>query len=197
CSSDCVEELLKSLEESGALRREGERLALTRPLTAVAVPESIHDIIAARIDRLAEAPKRTLQLAAVIGREFTGRLVDRLAEIRERSDEQLRELTALELILERRVYPELAYMFKHALTQDVAYDSLLVQRRRELHVLVGRAIEELYADRLAEHYEMLAHPFSKAEDWPRALDYLLKAAEKAAWVSGLRQALALYAQALE
>jgi class 3 adenylate cyclase/tetratricopeptide (TPR) repeat protein len=192
-----VEELVKSLEESGALRREGERLALTRPLTAVAVPESIHDIIAARIDRLAEAPKRTLQLAAVIGREFTGRLVDRLAEIRERSDEQLRELTALELILERRVYPELAYMFKHALTQDVAYDSLLVQRRRELHVLVGRAIEELYADRLAEHYEMLAHHFSKAEDWPRALDYLLKAAEKAAWVSGLRQALALYAQALE
>jgi predicted ATPase len=95
------------------------------------------------------------------------------------------ELTALELILERRVEPELAYMFKHALTQDVAYDSLLVQRRRELHALVGRAIEELYADRLAEHYEMLAHHFSKAEDWPRALDYLLKAAEKARWVSGL------------
>ncbi len=192
-----VEELVKSLEESGALRREGQRLTLTRPLTAVAVPESIHDIIAARIDRLAEAPKRTLQLAAVIGREFTGRLVDRLAEVRERSGEQLRELTALELILERRVDPELAYMFKHALTQDVAYDSLLVQRRRELHALVGRAIEELYADRLAEHYEMLAHHFSKAEDWPRALDYLLKAAEKATWVSGLRQALALYGQALE
>ena len=70
-------------------------------------------------------------------------------------------------------------MFKHALTQDVAYASLLVQRRRELHGLVGRAIEELYADRLPEHYEMLAHHFSQAEDWQRALDYLLKAAEKA------------------
>ena len=192
-----VEELVKSLEESGALRREGQDLALTRPLTTVAVPESIHDIIAARIDRLAEAPKRTLQLAAVIGREFTGRLVDRLAEVRERSGAELRELTALELILERRVDPELAYMFKHALTQDVAYDSLLVQRRRELHALVGRAIEELYTDRLAEHYEMLAHHFSKAEDWSRALDYLFKAAEKATWVSGLRQALSLYGLALE
>ncbi len=192
-----VEELAKSLEESGALRREGERLVLTRSFTAMAVPGSIHDIIAARIDRLAEAPKRTLQLAAVIGREFTRRLVDRLAEVRERSEEFLRELTALELILERHLYPELAYMFKHALTQDVAYESLLVQRRRDLHGLVGRAIEELYADRLPEHYEMLAHHFSRAEDWPRALDYLLKAAEKATWVSGLRQALALYGEALE
>jgi class 3 adenylate cyclase/tetratricopeptide (TPR) repeat protein len=191
-----VEELVKSLEESGAIRRVEGRLALTQPLTALAVPGSIQDVIAARIDRLAEAPKRTLQLAAVIGREFTRRLVDRLAEIRERSDDFLRELTALELIFERRLYPELAYMFKHALTQDVAYDSLLVQRRRELHALVGRAIEELYADRLPEHYEMLAHHFSKAEDWPRALDYLVKAAEKATQAFGLRQAVAYYAEAL-
>ena len=88
-------------------------------------------------------------------------------------------------------------MFKHALTQDVAYASLLVQRRRELHGLIGLAIEELYADRLPEHYEMLAHHFSRAEDWERALDYLLKAAEKATQAFGLRQALELYAEALE
>ena len=77
-------------------------------------------------------------------------------------------------------------MFKHALTQDVAYASLLVQRRKELHGSIGLAIEELYADRLAEHYEMLAHHFSRAEDWERALDYLLKAAEKAS--AGIRAA---------
>jgi class 3 adenylate cyclase/tetratricopeptide (TPR) repeat protein len=191
-----VEELVTSLEESGAIRRVEGHLFLTQPLTALAIPSSIQDVIAARIDRLADAPKRTLQLAAVIGREFTRRLVDRLGEIRERTDEFLRELAALELILERRLYPELAYMFKHALTQDVAYDSLLIQRRRELHTLVGRAIEELYADRLAENYEVLAHHFSKAEDWPRALDYLLKAAEKATEAFGLRQALAHYGEAL-
>ena len=192
-----VEELVKSLEESGALRRVGSSLALARPVIELAIPDTIHDIIAARIDRLAEAPKRTLQLASVIGREFTRRLVDRLGEIRERTDELLRELTALELILERRLYPELAYMFKHALTQDVAYDSLLVQRRKELHGLVGRAIEELYADRLPEQYEMLAHHFSRAEDWARALDYLLKAAEKAVRAFGLRQAIELYDEALD
>jgi tetratricopeptide (TPR) repeat protein len=192
-----VEELVKSLEESGALRRSAGRLELTRPVSEVAVPGSIQDVIAARIDRLAEAPKWTLQLASAIGREFTRRLIDRLAEIRERTEERLRELTALELILERRRFPELAYMFKHALTQDVAYASLLVQRRKELHERIGLAIEELYADRLAEQYEVLAHHFSHAEDWVRALDYLLKAAEKAAQAFGVRQALELQGQALE
>ena len=192
-----VEELVKSLEEGGALRRVGTRYELARALGEIAIPGTVQDIIAARIDRLAEAPKRTLQLAAVIGREFTRRLVDRLAEIRERTDGFLRELTALELIHERRLFPELAYMFKHALTQDVAYASLLVQRRRELHQLVGLAIEELYADRLPEHYEMLAYHFSRAEDWERALQYFLKAAEKATRAFGLRQALELYGDALE
>src|SRR5688500_13959332 len=170
-----VEELIKSLEESGALDRSAGQLELSRAVSQVTVPGSIQDVIAARIDRLDEAPKRTLQLASVIGREFTLRLVDRLADLRVGTEERLRHLSALELIHERRRLPELAYMFKHALTQDVAYASLLVQRRKELHGLIGRAIEELYADRLAEQYEVLAHHFSHAEDWPRALDYLLKA----------------------
>jgi class 3 adenylate cyclase/tetratricopeptide (TPR) repeat protein len=191
-----VEELVKSLEEGGALRRANGRLDLARPVTEIDIPSTIQDVIAARIDRLPEAPKRTLQLASVIGREFTRRLVDRLAEIRERTEDFLRELTALELIQERRRFPELAYMFKHALTQDVTYASLLVQRRKELHGLIGRAIEELYTDRLPEHFEMLAHHFSRAEDWERALDYLLKAAEKATQAFGLRQALELYTEAL-
>jgi class 3 adenylate cyclase/tetratricopeptide (TPR) repeat protein len=191
-----VEEMVKSLEESGALRRAGTRYELARPPSEISIPGTIQDVIAARIDRLSEAPKQTLQLASVIGREFTRRLVDRLAEIRERTEEFLRELTALELVNERRRYPELAYMFKHALTQDVAYGSLLVQRRKELHRLVGLAIEELYADRLPEHLEMLAYHFARAEDWERALDYLLKAAEKATKAFGLRQALDLYGEAL-
>jgi class 3 adenylate cyclase/tetratricopeptide (TPR) repeat protein len=191
-----IEELVKSLQESGAVRRVNGQLDLARPVTAADIPGTIQDVIAARIDRLAEAPKRTLQLASVIGREFTRRLVDRLAGIRDRTEDFLRELTALELIRERRRFPELAYMFKHALTQDVTYASLLVQRRKELHGLIGQAIEELYADRLSEHFEMLAHHFSRAERWDRALDYFLKAAGKATQNFGLRQALELYAGAL-
>jgi class 3 adenylate cyclase/tetratricopeptide (TPR) repeat protein len=192
-----VEELVKSLGESGVLRRVDGRLELTRPAAEIAVPGTIQDVVAARIDRLPEAPKRILQLASVIGREFTRRLVDRLAEAPERTEECLRELTALELIHERRLFPELAYVFKHAVTQDVAYASLLVQRRKQLHRLIGLAIEEVYGDRLPEHYEMLAHHFSRAEVWARALDYLLKAAEKATKGFGLREALALHGEALE
>ncbi len=192
-----VEEVVKSLQEIGAIHQEGDRYVLAKRLDEIFVPDKIQDIIMARIDRLADAPKKTLQLASVIGREFTRRLVDRLAEIRERTEEFLRELKAIELIYEKSLFPELAYMFKHALTHDVAYNSLLVQRRKELHRLVGLAIEELYAERLPEQYEVLAHHFLKAEHWNKALDYLLKAAQKATNAFATREAVALYDQALE
>ncbi|HET6519878.1 MAG TPA: hypothetical protein VFG47_08655, partial [Geminicoccaceae bacterium] len=111
--------------------------------------------------------------------------------------QSLRELKAIELIHEKSLFPELAYMFKHALTQDVAYRSLLERRRRELHGLVGEAIEILYAERLAEQYDVLAHHFSKGEDWSKALHYFRLAAEKAGKALATREALALYDQALE
>jgi class 3 adenylate cyclase/tetratricopeptide (TPR) repeat protein len=187
-----VEEIVKSLQDIEAIRQTGDQAILTRPLHEVIIPATIQDVIMARIDRLEEAPKRTLQLASVIGREFTRRLLDRLAEIRAQTETYLQELKALELIYERSLFPELAYMFKHALIQDVAYNSLLVRRRQELHHLIGLAIEELYADRLTEQYEMLAYHFTKAEVWDKALDYLLKAAEKAARTFATREALALY-----
>jgi hypothetical protein len=192
-----VEEVVKSLRETGAMRRQGDHYVLTRPLDETVVPDTIQDVLMARIDRLEEAPKKTLQLAAVIGREFTHRLLDRLADIQGRTEPYLQELKALELIHERRLYPELAYMFKHALTQDVAYNSLLVQRRQELHRLIGQAIEELYADRLAEQYEVLAYHFAKGEEWARALAYFCQAAEKATQAFATREAVALYDQALE
>jgi class 3 adenylate cyclase/tetratricopeptide (TPR) repeat protein len=192
-----VEEVVKSLQEIGALRRQGEGYVLARRLDEILVPDTIQDVIMARIDRLEDAPKRTLQVAAVIGREFTQRLLARLADIQARTEDYVRTLKALELIYEKRLFPELAYMFKHALTHDVAYNSLLVQRRRELHDQIARAVEELYADRLAEQYEILAHHYSRAEDWPKALEYLLKAAEKAAQGFANREAIALYDQALD
>jgi tetratricopeptide (TPR) repeat protein len=192
-----VEEVVKSLHEIGALRRDDGHYVLAKRLDEIFIPDTIQDVIMARIDRLAEAPKKTLQLASVIGREFTRRLVDRLAEIRERTEEFLRDLKAIELIYEKSLFPELAYMFKHALTHEVAYNSLLVQRRKELHRLVGFAIQELYADRIAEQYEVLGHHFFKAEEWNKALDYLLKAAEKATKAFAIREAVALYDQAMD
>ena len=114
----------------------------------------------------------------MIGREFAFRLLERIAEAGDGVRTHVEELRALELIYEKETHPELAYMFKHALTHDVAYASVLAERRRELHRTIGLAIEELYADRLAEFYETLAHHFGRAEDWQRALAYHERAAEK-------------------
>jgi class 3 adenylate cyclase/tetratricopeptide (TPR) repeat protein len=187
-----VEEMVTSLQEMGSIRREGDGDTLTAHLEEGLVPDTIQDVIAARIDRLPETSKRALQVASVIGREFSRRLLDRIADDDEPAGSHLRTLTALELVHETRVFPEFAYAFKHALTQEVAYASLLVQRRRELHRRIGLAVEELYADRLAEHYEILAYHFERAEAWAPALDYYLKAADKAARAFAARDALALY-----
>ena len=192
-----VEEVIRCLREAGEIRRDGDRYVLAKRLDEIFIPDTIQDVITARIDRLEEAPKKILQLGAVIGQEFTHRILDRLADVREQTGEFVQRLKALELIYEKSVFPELAYMFKHALTHDVAYTSLLVRRRKELHGLIGLAIEELYGDRLAEHYGVLAYHFTRGEEWPKALEYLFKAAEKAAKAFATREALTLYDQALE
>ena len=174
-----AEELVKSLLEQGALRRENGRIMLARDLSEIAVPDTVQDVLIARIDRLAEESRRAIQIASVIGREFALRLLARITEAGDHIHTQVEDLRSLELIYEKALHPELAYMFKHALTHDVAYDSVLLERRKLLHRTIGRAIEELYADRLAEHYETLAHHFSRGEDWERAVLYHERSAEKA------------------
>ncbi len=190
-----VEEVVKSLIEVGAIRRSEDRFVLTKPLDGVVIPDKIQDVIQARIDRLDDMPKKTLQLASVVGRKFTRRIVDRLADNRGPTAEHMQVLKALELIYEKDIYPELTYMFKHALTQDVAYNSLLVKRRRELHCLIGQAMEQLYPDQLPEHYEIIAYHYAKGEDWSKALEFNLKAADKAKQSFANREALAYYDQA--
>ena len=176
-----LEEVTKSLLEDGTLRREGGRVLLARDPDTIAVPDRIHDVLMARIDRLAEEPKRAIQIASVIGREFALRLLARIQEVGEKASALVEDLRAVELVYEKAVHPELAYMFKHALTHDVAYASVLVQRRKQLHRTIGLAIEELYADRLAEHYETLAHHFERGEDWKRALEYHERSASQRRW----------------
>ena len=192
-----IEEVTKSLIEMGAMRRTPTGYTLDRPVSEIVVPNTIQDVIMARIDRLGDEPKRAIQIASVIGREFAIRLLQRASELGDRVTPLVGELRALELIYEKSGVPELAYMFKHALTHDVAYESLLVQRRKLLHHTIGRTIEELYADRLPEYSETLAHHFYRAEDWPRAFDYLVKASDKARAAFANAEALQFYDRALE
>jgi len=191
-----VEEVTRSLLEDGSLRRENGRVVLARDLAEITVPDAIHDVLIARIDRLADDARRAIQVASVIGREFALRLLERITEAGESVRTHVEELRALELIYEKAAHPELAFMFKHALTHDVAYASVLDERRRQLHETIGLAIEELYADRLAEFYETLAHHFERAEDWERGLEYHERAADKAADAFANRAVIAHCRQAL-
>ncbi|MEW6268520.1 MAG: AAA family ATPase, partial [Thermodesulfobacteriota bacterium] len=175
-----VEEVTRSLVEDGSLRAENGRVVLTRSLAEISIPDTVQDVLTARIDRLADEARHAIQVASVIGREFALRLLERITDAGEQVRAQLDELRSVELIYEKEVHPELAYMFKHALTHDVAYRSVVSERRKALHRTIGLAIEELYADRLEEHYETLAHHFARAEEWERALAYHERAVDKAA-----------------
>ena len=187
-----TEEVALSMEEEGLLKRDNGSAVLTRPVEDISFPDTVQAVVRARIDRLPEAPRDTLRLAAVVGREFTENLVARLSEAEEGVSAQLGQLKSMEMILEKRFEPELEFMFKNAITHQVAYESLLLARRKALHRLVGLGIEELYADRLPEYYEMLAHHFDQGEVWDKAVEYLVKAGMKARKDHALATALAFF-----
>jgi class 3 adenylate cyclase/tetratricopeptide (TPR) repeat protein len=192
-----VEEVTRTLLELGVLQRDNGSYRMVKGIAEVSVPDTIQDIIMARLDRLGDDGKRTVQFAAVIGRQFVRRLLERIADLKDRLGALLEQLTAVEIIYEQPLLAEPAYVFKHAVIQDVAYNSLLVQRRKELHRAVGVAIEELYADRLAEHAEELAHHFVQAEAWPKAFEYLLRSGDRAKDAYANRAAVEFYGRALE
>ena len=192
-----VEEIVRSLRESGIIRQVEDRYELTQSIEDLVVPTSIQDVLTARIDRLEEHLKKTLQIAAVVGREFTFRLMNHLTGSPDSTERDLQELENTELIESKQIFPELVYTFKHTLTQEVAYHSLLKQHRKELHQRIGLTIEEIYAERLSEFYEVLAYHFSKGEKWQRALNFLCRAGEKASQAFAIRDAMTIYDHALE
>jgi class 3 adenylate cyclase/tetratricopeptide (TPR) repeat protein len=143
------------------------------------VPGTIHDVVMARIDRLPDETKRLLQTAAVIGREFSFRLLKAVWKGTESLEAQLRELSRFEFIYERVETEGSMYVFRHALTQETAYGSLLERHRRTYHGAVGHALEDLYAGRTGEVAELLAIHFGRSDEAERAVDYAILAAEKA------------------
>jgi class 3 adenylate cyclase/tetratricopeptide (TPR) repeat protein len=191
-----IEEVIKTLLDLGALQREPGGYRLVKNLSEVGVPDTMQGIIMARLDRLGEDAKHLVQLASVIGRQFLVRLLARVAGVTEQLDGLLHELQTLEIIYAQGLVPEPAYIFKHAVIQDVAYNSLLVQRRKALHQAVGEAIEALYHDRLEEHYEELAHHCTHGEVWEKALYYARQAGAKAVSRSAYQEAVAWYERAL-
>ena len=170
---------------------------LARALPSIQVPATVQAVLAARIDRLAPEEKRLLQSASVIGKDVPFALLQSIAELSEDALKQgLRHLQSAEFLYETRLYPDLEYTFKHALTHEVAYGSLLEDRRRVLHARIVGAMERLYPERLVEQVERLAHHSFRGEVWDKAVTYQRQAGNKAAQRSAHREAAACFEQAL-
>jgi len=137
-----------------------------------------------------------MQVAAVIGRDFAYRILHTITGMREDLKSCLLNLQGLEFIYEKRLFPELEYIFKHALIQEVAYGSLLSARRKEIHEKIGKAIEDIYVERLEEFYEMLAYHYSKSENFEKACYYLRLSGEKAIENYSNEEAFRFYEKAL-
>jgi class 3 adenylate cyclase/tetratricopeptide (TPR) repeat protein len=191
-----VEEILRQLQETGAISVEGDKARLSR--ADATVPATIHDIIAARVDRLAEALKLTLQGAAVVGRRFGVSLVSRVLKVNpDQVAGHLRELHGLDFVFPSAQDPEPMYSFKHALTQDVVYGGVLERRRRTYHTAAGVGLEELFSGRIDDVVELIAYHFGRGQVWDKALTYLRQAAVKSQSRSAYREALASLEEALE
>ena len=192
-----IEELIRSFKDLKIIEREDNKYRLTKDLKEVTVPATVQDVIMARVDSLAEGVKSLLHTVSALGREFSYYLIKRVTNIAEQQLlTQLSVLKDFELLYERGIYPESTYIFKHALTQEVAYNGLLLKRRKDIHEEIGKAIEALYPDRLEEHYELLAYHYGRSANADKALEYLDLSNQKATSVNAFEEAKAFFDEAI-
>jgi class 3 adenylate cyclase/predicted ATPase len=193
-----MEEVVQTLVEEGVLVGERGQYHLEHAPTALHIPPTVQGVLAARIDRLAAEEKALLQTLAVIGSTFALRLLTQVVEQPEDALYQgLSHLQAAEFLYEQPAFPDLEYTFKHALTQEVAYTSLLLEQRKVWHERIAQALESLYGDRLEEHYGELAHHYSRSGNTEKAVLYLQRAGHQAAQRSAHVEALVHFTQGLE
>jgi len=193
-----MEETVQVLLDEGALVRDGAAVRLTKPLSELKIPPTVQAILAARIDRLPPDEKDLLQTLAVTGKEFSLSLV---REVIKQPDDainrMLNDLQLAEFIYEQPTAGDIEYTFKHALTQEVAYNSVLAERRRALHVRIGVALEALYSERLDDRVEQLAYHFTRGGNAQKALEYLERAGRRAEERSANLEAVSHFNAALE
>jgi class 3 adenylate cyclase len=192
-----MEEIVQALVEQGVLVRNGAT-RLTKPLTGIRIPTTVQGILASRIDALPASEKDLLQTLAVIGKDFPLNLVRQISAIPDDPLEpMLKSLQTGEFIYEQPALGETEYTFKHALTQEVAYNSVLVERRRLLHERVGEAIEALFKDRIDDHMAELAHHYSRTANTRKAVDYLFRAGSQSAERSAYSEAVTRLSNAVD
>ena len=167
-----IEEFIKSLKDLKIIECKNGSFQIAKDLKSVAIPSTIHDVIMARVDALPEGARDLLRTGSVIDREFSHELLKKVTQIPE--EQLLSHLSVLkdsELLYERGIYPHSTYIFKHALTREVVYDSILTKKKISLHGEVGRAIEEIWKDNLDEYYGVLAEHFIASENYRKGAEY--------------------------
>ncbi len=193
-----VEEILRSLMESGTIRHDDAtgRWVGIRDVDQVALPGTLHGVLMGRIDRLSGKTKRVLQIASVIGRVFPRSVLAEVARDGEELDEHLLTLQRGQMVRERARLPDVEYIFKHVLTQEAAYNSLLGRERRRYHQRTAEALEELYSDWIEEHVGWLAHHWEQAAQPAKAVPYLLRAADQSRLAYANEEAIGYYRRTL-
>ncbi len=191
-----VEELCRSLDESGVLKQEDGHYSLYTPLDALDIPTTLQGVLLARIDRLPDVLKDVLQRAAVIGRVFTRTLLSHVADNSPTLEALLEQLEKLEFIYPSSLAPQREYSFKHVLMQEAVYQTLLRPRREAYHEQVGKAIEVLYPDRLEESYELIAYHYGRSGNPDKAVEYLDLANQKAMRANAMEEAKAYFDAAM-
>ncbi len=203
-----VEEVVRALIDSGDVARDesGIHWLAAGDGSTIDVPDNLQALLVTRIDKLEDETRRVLQLASLIGRSFHFRVLERVLDgglfaspdgfAKGQLSNHLTKLQYADLIREATRIPELEYMFRHALTQEAAYRTILHKLRRDYHGRVGEVMEQLFADQLEEHAPMLAHHFQEAEDTPRAIRYHTMAGDAAYRLYALTQAIEHYGRAL-
>ncbi|MFH1294060.1 MAG: adenylate/guanylate cyclase domain-containing protein [Pseudomonadota bacterium] len=176
-----IEEFIRSLLESEAVMRDNACCRLKSDLGPVSIPETLYDLLMARVDRLPEGAKEILQVGSVIEREFSWALIKEVTGLPEMELlSRLSHSKEAELIFERGIFPQVIYIFQHAMTQELLYNSLLAAKQREYHLAIGKAMERLYSDHLEEYSSMLALHFTRGGDPKRGYQYHHLAGDRAA-----------------
>ena len=191
-----IEEVVRSFIDQGAVVEQEGRFEVTPKFSQVTIPETINDVLMARIDRLEEETRDLLKVAAVIGRSFFYRILSEVADTIKNLDERLSFLKETQLIRERRRMEELEYLFSHALAQEAAYASILPEKRKILHLKVADTIEKVFSEKLHAFYGMLAYHYSRAANLKKTEEALIKAGEAALKTSASSEALTYYLEAL-
>jgi class 3 adenylate cyclase/tetratricopeptide (TPR) repeat protein len=174
-----LEEFIHTLMDNGAIRNIDGSCAIDTTVSSIKLPDTVQGIIAGRIDRLPEELKSTLQVASVMGRDFSYTVLQDVLQHAYELKSQLETLQKLEFIARKNTSPDIEYIFKHALIQEVAYGSMLQKKRMELHGNIGQAIEKLYPNRLEGFFEVLAYHYQQSNSTDKAVEYLRKSGRKA------------------